>query len=117
MKRVIIYSAVIMLSLAAVSPALGVSLVLPTPPASGGPVLTGSGIVASITTVVNYFIVLATIIAVGYFIWGGLQWAMGGADKGRPIVTQAAFGLAFILGVGLVINTISAFIGRGLNVG
>jgi hypothetical protein len=106
-----------MLSLVAVSPALAVGLVLPTPPTTGGPVLTGSGIMDSITTVVNYFIVLATIAAVAYFIWGGVQTAMNGWDKGKEIMKNAAIGLLAILGVGLVVNTISAFIGRGLNVG
>ncbi|MEK7637876.1 MAG: hypothetical protein AAB375_00400 [Patescibacteria group bacterium] len=117
MKKFLTYSAVVMLSLAAVSPALGVGLILPTPPAAGGPVVTGSGIVASITTIVNYFIVIATIAAVAMFIWGGVQYATGGAAKGGPILKQAAIGLLAILAVGLVINTISAFIGRGLNVG
>ena len=117
MKKFLTYSAVIMLSLAAVSPALGVGLVLPTPPAGGGPAVTGSGLVASITTIVNYLIVIATILAVAAFIYGGIMFAVKGPEKGKPILIQAAWGLAFILGVGLVINTISAFIGRGLNVG
>ena len=106
-----------MLSLAAVTPALGVGLVLPTPPTGGGTGLTGSGIVASITTIVNYLIILATIIAVAYLVWGGIQIAMNGWDKGKETLKQAVIGLAVILGVGLIINTISGFIGRGLNVG
>ncbi len=117
MKKFLTYSAVIMLSLAAVSPALGVGLILPTPPPSGGPVLTGSGIVASITTIVNYLIVIATIVAVAFFIWGGVVFATKGPAEGKLILRNAAVGLLAILAVGLVVNTISAFIGRGLNVG
>jgi len=117
MKKFLTYSTVIMLSLAVVTPALGVNLVLPTPPAAGGPVVTGSSIVGSITTVVNYLIVIATIVAVAYFVWGGVQFAMNKPDEGKKILKNAAIGLLAILGVGLVINTISAFIGRGLNVG
>ena len=58
-----------MLSLAAVSPALGVGLILPTPPAGGGPAVTGSGLVANITTIVNYLIVIATFLLLR-FIYG-----------------------------------------------
>lgn len=117
MKRFLTYSAVVMLSLAIVTPALGAGLILPTPPSNGGPAVTGSGLVASITTIVNYLIVIATIVAIAFFIYGGVRYATNGAAVGRPILTQAAIGLLAILGVGLVVNTISAFIGRGLNVG
>ena len=117
MKKFLTYSAIVMLSLAVVSPALGATLILPTPPTNGGPVLTGSGIVASITTIVNYLIVIATILAIAAFVYGGVVFAMGGAEKGKVILKQAAIGLLAILAVGLVVNTIAAFIGRGLNVG
>lgn len=117
MKKFLTYSAVIMLSLAAVTPALGATLILPTPPTGGGPGVTGSGIVASITTVVNYLLIIATIVAVAYFVWGGVVFATKGPAEGKLILRNAAVGLLAILGVGLVVNTISAFIGRGLNVG
>jgi hypothetical protein len=117
MKKFLTFSAVVMLSLAFVSPALGATLILPTPPTGGGPGVTGSGIVASITTIVNYLLIIATIVAVAYFVYGGVRYAMGGPAVGGPILKNAAVGLLAILGVGLVVNTISAFIGRGLNVG
>lgn len=117
MKKFLTYSAVVMLSLAIVTPALGATLILPTPPTGGGQGVTGSSLVDNITKVVNYFIIIATIVAVAYFIYGGLRYAMGGPEKGKDILYNAAIGIAAILAVGLIVNTISAIIGRGLDIG
>ncbi len=116
MKHILIYSTVIMLGLALASPALA-AIVLPTVPGTGGQALTGSGVVNVITQVFNWLVTISTIVAIGFFIYGGIRYAMGGAEAGKDILKNSAIGLAFILGVGLVVNTIAGLINRGLNLG
>jgi hypothetical protein len=120
MKKFLTFSSVVTMSVIVAAPvvALAAGLVLPTPPPTGSaPGLTGSGIVNIITTAVNYLITIAVVVAVAMFIYGGVQFAMGGAEKGKGILTNAAIGLLAILGVGLLINTIAGLVSRGLNLG
>lgn len=117
MKKSLALSSLVALSFVIALPALAATLQLPTPPPTGAAQgLTGSGIVNIITTGVNYLITISTVIAVGMFIYGGIKYATGSKDA-SGILKNAAIGLAAILGVGLVINTIAGFIGRGLNLG
>lgn len=116
MKNFLKYATTATVILAVAAPALA-GLVLPTPPPTGsGQSLTGSGIVNIITTIVNYVITVAVVIAVGMFVYGGIKYAMGDA-KATGILKNAAIGLLAILGVGLLINTIAGLINRGLQVG
>jgi hypothetical protein len=117
MKQIIKYSTVILMGLAIAAPALA-AIVLPTAPGGGGPVVTGSSIVQTITQIFNYLVTISSIIAIGMFIWGGVQYAvLSKTDTGKATMKNAAFGIAAILGVGLVVNTIAGLINRGLNVG
>ncbi len=118
MKRTIItYATSIALTLIIAAPALA-ALILPTPPPTGGsPGLTGSGVVKIIEQAVNYFIIISTTVAVGFFIWGGIKYASGDSAKGKEILWNATVGLLAILGVGLVIRTIAGLIDRGGAVG
>jgi hypothetical protein len=115
-QKILTYSTVILLGLAIAGPALA-AIVLPTNPVGGGgPVLTGSGIVGIIQQIFNYFVTIGTILAVAWFIYGGIQYALGKPD-GAKTMKNAAIGILAILGVGLVVNSIAALINRGLNVG
>lgn len=116
MKQFLKYSTVVMLGLAIAGPALA-AIVLPTPPTTGtGGVITGSSIMSTITQIFNYLVALSTVIAIAYFIVGGIQYAMGKPDAKKTML-NAAIGLAAILGVGLVVNSIAALVNRGLNIG
>jgi len=117
MKQYLKYAAVMGAMLAVATPVFAAGLVLPTPPSTGtGQALTGSSIVNIITTGVNYFITIATVLAIAWFIYGGVKYAMGDA-KATATMRQAAIGLLAILGVGLLINTIAGLLNRGLNLG
>lgn len=118
MKQFLKYSTIVMLGVAIAGPALA-AIVLPTPPTTGtGGVLTGSSIMSTITQVFNYLVALSTIIAIAMFIWGGIMYAVkGDSAGGKKTMLNAAIGLAAILGVGLVVNSIAALVNRGLNIG
>ncbi len=75
MKHILKYSTVIITGLAIAGPAMA-AIVLPTVPVGGGQALTGSGVVAIITQVFNYLVTISTIIVIGMFIYGGIQYAV-----------------------------------------
>jgi hypothetical protein len=117
MKRFLKYPSAIISSFALATPAFA-QLKLPTPPPTGtNAALTGSGVVDIITTGVNYLITVSVVLAVAAFIYGGIVYAVYDPKKGRDILKNAAIGLLAILGVGLLINTIAAWIQRGLGLG
>lgn len=117
MKHILKYSTIVLLGLAIAGPALAATgIVLPTNPASGGTALTGSGVVTIITQIVNYLITISVVIAVAAIIWGAITVFRDPA-KGKSILLRAVIGLAIILGVGLILNTIAGLVNRGLNVG
>ena len=119
MKQLLKYSSLIALSFAIAAPALGVGIILPSaPPTGSAPGLTGSGVVGIITTGVNYLITVSVVLAIAFFIWGAIKFAaMGDTKEGKAKMTQAAWALLAILGIGLLINTISGLLSRGLNLG
>jgi len=118
MKQILKYSSAIALSFVSAAPALAAGLILPTPPPGGSAQgLTGSGVVNIITTAVNYLITISVVLAVAAFIYGGVLYATGNAEKGKEFLKNAAIGLLAILGVGLLINTIAGLVSRGLNLG
>ena len=116
MKRFLTYASVITVGMAVALPAFA-ALQLPTPPPTGtNQVLTGSGIMNIITTIVNYLLTLSVIVVVAIIVWSGVRYAMGNADAKKTLL-NAVIGLAIILGVGLIVNSVAALIGRGLNIG
>ena len=115
MKQILKYSAVsIGLSLALAVPALAATLQLPSPPPGSNPSqgITGQKVVDIITQGVNYLVAISTTLAIAYFIYGGIKYAMGD-PKAKDILKNAAIGLLAILGVGLVVNTVAGLIARG----
>jgi hypothetical protein len=88
------------------------------PPGIGGQQVTGSSAVRIINDVVQIIVTVSVVIAIGFFIWGAIQYVgLGKPEDGKATMKKAALGLALMLAVGLIVNTIAGFINRGLNVG
>ncbi len=118
MKKTFIYIARAAAIGAVLVPVVALAALQPTVPTGiGGQTVTGSSVVALINQIVNYIVVVSVVIAVGFFIYGAIRYAMGNAEVGTSTMKNAAIGLAFMLGVGLIVNTIAGFINRGLNLG
>ena len=58
-------------------------------------------------TLIQLAFVLAVIIALGFLIWGGIQWILSGGDKGK---VESARGIIVAALVGLVLVFLSYFI-------
>jgi len=89
----------------------------PVNPFGGGPVLTGSSILVIIRQVVNWVMTVAVILGVAYFVYGGIRYAMNQPDEGKTVMKNAAIGIAAILAVGLIVNSIAALVERGGQIG
>ena len=82
--------------------------------AASGTALTLEKVVTLITDVINILMGLAVTVTVGILVYGGFQMVYSrGNDaefkKGKDTIHNAAIGLAVILGVGIIINTIADF--------
>lgn len=118
MKRLIIHAGTVATVLALLAPAVAMALVPPTIPGGiGGQEITGSGIVNLIQQIVQYVIIVSVVIGVGYFVYGGIRYAMGNDAEGKKILKNAAIGILAILAVGLVVQTIAGFVNRGGQLG
>jgi hypothetical protein len=106
---------IVLASLAVVlapSLALAAPIVQPTVPVPGGQI-TESTIRNLIESIVNFLITISIVIAVGYLVWGGIQFVRGDVEGGKGTLKNGVIGVAIILGVGLILNTIAGFINRG----
>jgi hypothetical protein len=118
MKRLMKNVVVSMALAAALLPVAALAITQPTvPPGVGGEEITGSRVIQIIEDVVQIVIILSVTIAIGFFIYGGIRYAMGNADEGKTILKNAAIGLLAILAVGLVVSTIAGFVQRGGQLG
>ena len=105
--------AVVAASIAAVlAPSLAFAvLATPTVPVEGK-VITTRTVETLINSIVNFLITISVVVAVGVIVWGGLRY-MQDPEKGKPILKNGLIGVVIILGVGLILNTISRFINTG----
>lgn len=88
---------------------------LPTNPVDNGSTyIDGNRVMNIIESALNWAVTLGMIIAVAYFVWGAFNWVRGGAKAGKDIMLNAAIGIAFMLAVGLIVNSIAAWVNRGL---
>jgi hypothetical protein len=92
-------------------PVVALALTAPTPPLTGEAV-TGTTIKTLINQVVQLLITVSVVVAVGFIIWGGLQYVRGKPDEGKETLKNGVIGVAIILGVGLILSTISRFVGN-----
>src|SRR6185503_15193908 len=114
------YTAVMTALGAVLAPSLA-QAVLPTPTnpfGGGGQQLTGSGIINIIQTVVQDLMIVSVVLGVGAFVYGAIQYfALNKEDDGKALMKRGVIGIALILAIGLILNTVAGLIGRGLNIG
>lgn len=65
----------------------------------------------------QFLIVFGVILAVIFIIWGGITWMMAGGDEGKADAAKTRIwngilGAAIVLGVGVILQTLSALITR-----
>ena len=97
-------------ALFAAVPALALAaLAQPTVPVGGGNAVTAGTIETLVNQIVNFLITISVVVAVGVIVWGGLTW-MRDPAKGKEILKNGIIGVAIILGVGLILNTVARFI-------
>lgn len=82
--------------------------------AATGTPLTLEKVVTLITDALNILMGLAVTVTVAIMVYGGYQMAFSRGvqkafDDGKATLTNAIIGLIVILGVGIIINTISDF--------
>jgi uncharacterized membrane protein YidH (DUF202 family) len=75
-------------------------------------------VVRIINDAVQILMTVSVVIGVGAFVYGAIQYfALGKEEDGKKLMKRAVIGVALILAVGLILNTIAGLINRGLNVG
>ena len=119
MKRITTYLMIMTVVAAVCMPSVALALTNPTVPSGiGGSALTGSGAVRIINDIVNTLITVAVVIGIGYFVFGAIQYfVLENNVKGKATMKNAAIGIGLILAIGLIVQTIAAWINRGLNLG
>ncbi len=114
MQKLTKYAVVVTALAVVLAPSLALALTQPTVPIGNpGQQVTGSTLQRLIESVVQFLITVSVVVAVGYIIWGGVTIVRKGWDEGKKILTNGVIGVAVILGVGLILQTISGFINRG----
>ena len=91
---------------------------LPTPTSpytSGG--LTLSEVERLINQIASFLIVIGVVIAVIFIIWGGIRYMSAGgdtkkADEAKTMIINGIIGAAVVLGVGVILSTLSGLISR-----
>lgn len=97
------------------NPATGIGCLDQTPPLpSGTPVVTGD-IVTLLGQVARFLIIISTIIAVIFIVWGGITWMTAGADaekqkSAKGIIKNGIIGAVIVLAVGVIMQTIAKFV-------
>lgn len=97
------------------APSLAFAVAIPTVNVPGQAVTAGT-VETLINSIVNFLVTISIVVAVGVIVWGGLTY-MRDPDKGKDILKNGVIGVAIILGVGLILNTISRFINTGGSIG
>uniref|UniRef100_A0A7V3N5U2 Uncharacterized protein n=1 Tax=candidate division CPR3 bacterium TaxID=2268181 RepID=A0A7V3N5U2_UNCC3 len=83
----------------------------------GGSAITMEKLKDIIQTIANWLIVVGVVIAVIYIIWGGISWMTARGDPTKVKAAQEAvkhglYGALIVLGVGVIIRTLSAIVLR-----
>lgn len=103
---------------AVLAPSLAYALVQPTVPI-GNPnqAVTGSSLAKIINDVVQLLITISVVVAVGFIVWGGIQFVRNKPEEGKKILLNGVIGVAIILGVGLILQTVARFVNTGGQIG
>lgn len=80
----------------------------------GGAPITLSEIEGRIQTVAQFLIVISMVIAVIMIVYGGIRWMVSSdkPEEAKKIITNGIIGAAIILGVGVILQTLSGVITR-----
>jgi len=84
----------------------------PSLPIEGVSVTTGT-LLKLLEDIAQFMITAGVIIAVIIIVWGGVIWMYKGKDDGKEILTKGIIGVAIVLGVGLLLSTVSGIIDTG----
>jgi hypothetical protein len=88
----------------------------------GGVPITLNDVALMIGSVANFLIYTSTVIAVVMIIWGGIMYMTAGgndtkAATARTIIKNGIIGAAVVLGVGVILQTVTSVINRGFFLG
>lgn len=75
-----------------------------------GTAVTTTGLVRILEDIAQFLITASVIVAVIMIIYGGVVWMYKGADKGKEILKKGIIGVAIVLGVGVILSTISQIV-------
>ena len=80
------------------------------PIGSEGEGLTLGSILGILESFAQFLITAAVIVAVIVIVYGGLMWMWKGSDEGKKILGKGIIGVAIVLGVGLILSTVSRIV-------
>jgi len=81
----------------------------PSVPTTGEAVTTTT-LIRFLEDIAQFLITASVIIAVIMIIWGGVVWMYKGGDKGKEILKKGIIGVAIVLGVGVILSTVSQIV-------
>ena len=81
----------------------------PEVPTTGQAVTTNT-IIRFLEDIAQFLITASVIVAVIMIIYGGVVWMYQGADKGKEILKKGIIGVAIVLGVGVILSTVSQIV-------
>jgi len=79
----------------------------PALPIGSGNELSLSKIEGLLNTFAQFLITASVIVAVIVIVYGGLMWMYKGSDEGKEILKKGIIGVAIVLGVGVILSTVS----------
>lgn len=112
MKKLIEKAQIAAATVIAFGPTIALAQNPPLPPSvSGARSLTVGSLTGILNSASQFLITIAVIIAVVVIVWGGIRWMTGGAEAGKKFVTNGIIGVAIVLGVGVILATVSRIVG------
>lgn len=113
-KKLITYATIATMLAVVLAPSLALAIVQPTVPIGNpGQAVTAGSFERLINSIVQFMITISIVIAVGYIVWGGIQYIRGDAAGGMGTLKNGVIGVAIILGVGLILQTVARFVNTG----
>ncbi|TSC90901.1 MAG: hypothetical protein CEN90_733 [Parcubacteria group bacterium Licking1014_17] len=96
-------------------PAVVLALTAPTSPVEGSGGWTLDMLGTDISRVGQFAIIFGVIVAVIFIVWGGVTYMMAGGNpesekKAKTRIWNGLIGAAIVLGVGIILSTISALV-------
>jgi len=114
MNRFIKYAVVAMTVATMLVPVAALAQITTTPVQGRG--VTISEVMSLLQRFVQIAMTAGVIIAVLFFIWGGVKFMTGDSDlsknEGKNIIKKAAIGALIILGVGVIMSTLAGIVSR-----